>query len=242
MPQNVLITGTGREGAFGLLLCADLSGTGRYRLLPLYANRPKRWKNYGSVIRTGCTFWKWTSAVRSPSVLRQTRWRGLFRALISSSITPLSRRRIIPYITPLKTSRLTTLPARSTSAPSGLCVSIRPCSLCFTGPQAQRWVVNISSGAGCITTCRNDRDFDYCMIKCAMNMSTKILYNKYEADKKVRVLAIHPGWMRTQCRETQRAPFDPYEHSERMRQVFEARRESFDGVVFVDYDNQEMPW
>ena len=102
-------------------------------------------------------------------------------------------------------------------------------------------VVNISSNCGSIGLCTTDRDFDYYLSKCAVNMGTKILYNKYAADKKVRMLAIHPGWVRTNP-GNEKAPFDPYEQCEKMRLIFENRRESFDGVIFVNYDNEEMPW
>ncbi len=102
-------------------------------------------------------------------------------------------------------------------------------------------VANITSGNGSITDCRTDRQFDYFMSKCALNMGTKILYNKYLPEKKVRMLCINPGWMRTNP-GNEKAPFDPYDQAERMRLIFEDRREKFDGVVFVDYDNKEFPW
>jgi len=102
-------------------------------------------------------------------------------------------------------------------------------------------VANITSGCGSITQCKTDCEFDYFMSKCAVNMGTKILYNKYSKDKKIRMLCIDPGWMRTNP-GNELAPFDPYEQAEKMRLVFESRRESFDGVVFVDYNNVEQPW
>ena len=102
-------------------------------------------------------------------------------------------------------------------------------------------VVNISSGSGSITDCKNTCQFDYFMEKCALNMATKILYNKYLPEKKVRMLCINPGWMRTNAGNA-KAPFDPYDQAERMRLIFEDRREKFDGVVFVNYDNTVFPW
>lgn len=102
-------------------------------------------------------------------------------------------------------------------------------------------VVNISSNNGSLTDCKTDRQFDYYMCKAALNMGTKILYNKFSKDKKIRMLCIHPGWMRTNPGNEQ-APFIPYDHAERMRLLFETRRESFDDVVFVDYNNDVFPW
>ena len=101
-------------------------------------------------------------------------------------------------------------------------------------------VANISSGAGSIGACKNDRDFDYNMTKCALNMGTMILHNKFKADRKIRALCIHPGWMRTN-EGNAKAPLDPYENAENMRQIFERRREDFDGPVFLDYHDQEYP-
>ena len=102
-------------------------------------------------------------------------------------------------------------------------------------------VVNISSNCGSIGGCRTDREFDYFMEKCALNMGTKILYNKDLPEKKVRMLCINPGWMRTNP-GNETAPFDPYDQAERMRLIFEGHRETFDGVIFVDYNDKVFPW
>ncbi|HEY1405805.1 MAG TPA: SDR family NAD(P)-dependent oxidoreductase, partial [Spirochaetota bacterium] len=56
--------------------------------------------------------------------------------------------------------------------------------------------VNISSEAGSISTCWRDREYGYCMSKAALNMQSVILQNKLKPHN-VKVLAIHPGWMRT---------------------------------------------
>ena len=102
-------------------------------------------------------------------------------------------------------------------------------------------VVNISSNCGSIGDCKTDREFDYYMEKAALNMATKILYNKYLPEKKVRMLCIHPGWMRTNP-GNERAPFDPYDQAERMRLIFEGHRNVFDDVIFVDYNDKVFPW
>ena len=102
-------------------------------------------------------------------------------------------------------------------------------------------VVNISSNNGSLADCNTDRLFCYYMTKCALNMGTKILYNRYAKDKKIRMLAIHPGWMRTNP-GNERAPFDPYDQAERMRLIFEKHREVFDGVIYVDYNDDVFPW
>lgn len=57
-------------------------------------------------------------------------------------------------------------------------------------------IVNISSEAGSIGECWRDREFDYCMSKAALNMQS-VLLQKYLKSEGIKVLAIHPGWMRT---------------------------------------------
>jgi len=57
-------------------------------------------------------------------------------------------------------------------------------------------IVNISSEAGSIADCWRDREYAYCMSKAALNMQSRILQN-YLAPGGFKVLAIHPGWMRT---------------------------------------------
>ncbi len=57
-------------------------------------------------------------------------------------------------------------------------------------------IINISSEAGSITVCRREVEYAYCMSKAALNMGSKILSNELYK-KSVRVLNVHPGWMRT---------------------------------------------
>ena len=63
-----------------------------------------------------------------------------------------------------------------------------------TGPREM--VVNISSEAGSIADCQRDAWYAYCMSKAALNMASMILQN-YLRGKGIKVLAVHPGWMRT---------------------------------------------
>ncbi|MBN1130176.1 MAG: SDR family oxidoreductase [Chitinispirillaceae bacterium] len=57
-------------------------------------------------------------------------------------------------------------------------------------------IVNISSEAGSIEDCWRKGMFGYCMSKAALNMQSRLLDN-YLKDSGFRILAIHPGWMRT---------------------------------------------
>jgi NAD(P)-dependent dehydrogenase (short-subunit alcohol dehydrogenase family) len=57
-------------------------------------------------------------------------------------------------------------------------------------------IVNMSSEAGSIAACWRKGMFGYSMSKAALNMQSKLLHN-YLADDGFRVLALHPGWMKT---------------------------------------------
>ncbi len=68
----------------------------------------------------------------------------------------------------------------------------------------RRWLkprgllVFISSEAGGITTAWRTSEFGYCMSKAALNMFAKLVANREAAlGNSVRVLALHPGWIRT---------------------------------------------
>lgn len=68
----------------------------------------------------------------------------------------------------------------------------------------RRWLkpkgllVFISSEAGGIATAWRTSEFGYCMSKAALNMFAKLLANREAAQGSgVRVLALHPGWIRT---------------------------------------------
>ncbi len=66
--------------------------------------------------------------------------------------------------------------------------------LLYGGPRAM--VVNLSSEAGGTPDCQRDAWYAYCMSKAALNMASMILQN-YLREKGIKVLAVHPGWMRT---------------------------------------------
>ena len=102
-------------------------------------------------------------------------------------------------------------------------------------------IVNISSEAGSIGACYRSTYIDYGMAKAALNMATKTLHNKFKDDPGMNILCVHPGWMRTNPGNA-KAPFDPYEHAETMRLMFEAKRHDKEGPVFVTYAGEEYPW
>ncbi|MBE5802702.1 MAG: SDR family NAD(P)-dependent oxidoreductase [Clostridiales bacterium] len=102
-------------------------------------------------------------------------------------------------------------------------------------------IVNISSEAGSIGACYRTTYIDYGMAKAALNMATKTLHNKFKDDPKLNIICVHPGWVRTNPGNA-KAPFDPYEHAETMRLLFEEKRCDKEGPIFVTYAGEEYPW
>lgn len=68
------------------------------------------------------------------------------------------------------------------------------CSLLRAG--RRKLLINISSEAGSVGDAQRRSMFAYCMSKAALNMQSKLLQN-YLGPEGFRVLAVHPGWMRT---------------------------------------------
>ncbi len=70
-------------------------------------------------------------------------------------------------------------------------------------------LLNISSEAGSFGSMNVQRTsgFDYCMSKAALNMQTKLLRKRYEAEG-VAVHAMHPGGMTNYCPNGRYAPED----------------------------------
>lgn len=101
-------------------------------------------------------------------------------------------------------------------------------------------IVNISSESGSISTAVRTREFDYCMSKAALNMGTKLLHN-YLKGKGVNVVAVHPGWMRTDMGGPN-ADLDPYENAVQLVELFNKIKGDTDGSVFIDNQGREHPW
>src|SRR5512140_597690 len=57
-------------------------------------------------------------------------------------------------------------------------------------------ILNISSEAGSIANCWRESAFAYSMSKAALNMQSRILQN-FLKPRGIKVLAVHPGWIRT---------------------------------------------
>ena len=103
----------------------------------------------------------------------------------------------------------------------------------------QKLIVNISSEAGSIADCRRENQFAYCMSKAALNMQSKILQN-YLQPRGFKVLAVHPGWMRTKMGGPQAAL--PSDESAEAIFKLATREWSAEDSMYVDYLGTSLRW
>lgn len=103
----------------------------------------------------------------------------------------------------------------------------------------RKLIVNISSEAGSITDCQRSAEYAYCMSKSALNMASKILQN-YLKPRGFKVLAIHPGWMRTDMGGME-ADFHPDEVAEDIFQLLMKPWQP-DDPIFMDRFGKPLPW
>jgi NAD(P)-dependent dehydrogenase (short-subunit alcohol dehydrogenase family) len=103
----------------------------------------------------------------------------------------------------------------------------------------QKLIINISSEAGSIADCWRESQFAYCMSKAALNMQSKILQN-YLKPRGFKVLAVHPGWMRTNMG----GPDATISPDESAAGIFElaAREWRVDDPLYMDYRGLPLPW
>lgn len=100
-------------------------------------------------------------------------------------------------------------------------------------------IINISSEAGSLTNCWRESEFAYSMSKAALNMQSKILQN-YLQPRGFKVLAVHPGWMRT---DMGGADAD-LAADEAAEGIFQLATKSWDpeDAIYMDYRGQPLPW
>ena len=238
MPQNVLITGTGRETALGF-------------------NFVRRYLEQGDHV---------IATVRKPSEALealQKNWPGKLDILtmdIASTPSVASAARaaetLAPCIDLLINNAVTTSPdCHRPFEEANLDYIAGVMDVGAVGPlrvikaflplleksEGTALIVNISSEAGSIGACYRTDMFDYSMTKAALNMATMTLRNKFRDNPRLNIICVHPGWMRTNAAQAA-APFDPYDSAELMRVLFEKKREDSDGPVFVDYKGDPYPW
>lgn len=103
-------------------------------------------------------------------------------------------------------------------------------------------IMNISSEAGSISKCYRTNLIDYGMAKAALNMATMNLYNTFKDEKAINIFCVHPGWIRTDGKPDNPAPLSSYEAAEILRELFEKKRNDFDGHRFITNLNEDYPF
>ena len=102
-------------------------------------------------------------------------------------------------------------------------------------------LVNISSEAGSMATNNQYRDrYDYCMSKAGVNMQSVIL-QRYWYDQGVKVLAVHPGWMKTRM-GGERAVLDPAVSAAGILELAYRYMHQPDREIYFDYNGTPRPW
>jgi NAD(P)-dependent dehydrogenase (short-subunit alcohol dehydrogenase family) len=100
-------------------------------------------------------------------------------------------------------------------------------------------ILNLSSEAASLADCNRDSWYDYGISKVGINMTSRILQN-YLKEKSIKVLAVHPGWMRTRMggMEATRTP------EEAARSILALTRRTWrvDDPIYVDSDGNPMRW
>jgi NAD(P)-dependent dehydrogenase (short-subunit alcohol dehydrogenase family) len=100
-------------------------------------------------------------------------------------------------------------------------------------------IINVSSEAGSISNQSRDSEFGYCMAKAALNMQSKILFNRLK-EEGIKVLAIDPGWYSSDMGGPE-APITPLEAAENVvKTIF--LDWNINDPIFVDTDANPMNW
>lgn len=100
-------------------------------------------------------------------------------------------------------------------------------------------IANVSSILGSVAHCEAFRTPSYSISKSALNMATALLARALSPDG-VRVVALHPGWVRTQMGGDQ-AELDPATSARGLLAVIEGLTAEHDGTL-IDYQGQPLPW
>lgn len=100
-------------------------------------------------------------------------------------------------------------------------------------------VANISSEVGSIALRQEFRTPSYAMGKAAQNMATSLLSQALAA-RNIAVVALHPGWVRTDMGGTQ-AALSPQESVQGLLQVLH-RLGPEDSGQFFDWQGERLPW
>lgn len=105
-------------------------------------------------------------------------------------------------------------------------------------------LVNISSIAGSVSGVTRVTQYGYTMSKTALNMQSKLIHNHLK-DEGVKVLAIHPGAMKSyifgDLSVTKNAPVTTNEAAESIVQLIHSKK-TIDDSLYMDYKGETISW
>ncbi len=104
---------------------------------------------------------------------------------------------------------------------------------------SKKLLINISSEAGSIEDAWRLREYGYCMSKAALNMQSKLLQNRLK-EYGVKVMAIHPGWMKTEMGGME-ADLNPEESAAAIVDIIESGWK-LDGSIYLDWKKKPLRW
>lgn len=107
------------------------------------------------------------------------------------------------------------------------------------GKGERRLIINVSSEAGSVADCWRKDEHHYCMSKAALNMQSMILKN-YLGPLGFEVLAVHPGWMRTDMGGPN-ADIEPEQAAAGLFALAQQRRQPEEGM-YIDYQGKPLRW
>ncbi|MBP7902404.1 MAG: SDR family NAD(P)-dependent oxidoreductase [Spirochaetes bacterium] len=103
----------------------------------------------------------------------------------------------------------------------------------------KKLILNISSEAGSLSDCWREKEFDYCMSKAALNMQSILLQNYLKKDR-IKLIAVHPGWMRTDM-GGMKADISSKESAEAIYSIAE-KDFALNDPIFMDYKGKIIHW
>lgn len=124
--------------------------------------------------------------------------------------------------------------------------ALRVCKGVWDALQPGSVIINISSEAGSIGACERRQEYAYCMSKAAMNMGAKIMSNELAA-RPVKVVNLHPGWMRTVMGgpvAAQRTDLSvsPEESAEHIVSIALDAPSFPDNITYMEHTRTPLPW
>ena len=231
MPENILITGAGR--GIGLEMTAELLAAGHF-VAAISRNKSDKltalMEKYPDRIR-------FTSADVSneQDVIRAAEEFGK----LGISFTIIINNAAV-HLDPERTDLLNV--DFSVYLPTVAVNSVGPLIVCkhFLPMLTRPGVITaISSEAGSIGACWRKSEFAYCMSKAALNMNMKILQNRV-ADENIKVLCIHPGWVRTDMGGGD-ATLSTEESASAVLKIILGKQD-IKAPMYLDWQGNEMEW